>query len=192
MESEKTKRALIIVDVQNDFCPGGALAVPKGNEVVSVINKLLDLGGFDWVVVTQDWHPENHCSFVKSGGQWPEHCVQGERGADLHPFLMVEGLGNFLRIAKGFEPGKEAYSGFQGNLDLENILRGLNVKQVFVCGLATDYCIKATALDSQGAGFETFVVIDACRGVGVKDGGVDKAIEEMRQSGVKIISSKEI
>ena len=186
------RRALIVVDVQNDFCPGGALAVPRGDGVVPVINKLLIDVGFSYLVVTQDWHPENHCSFEENGGQWPRHCVHNTLGAELHPDLIVEDACFFLRIAKGIDEGRESYSGFDGNINLEMVLRNAGPEQVYVCGLATDYCVKATALDSQKAGFETFVIIDACRGVNVKKGDVGRAVQKMRRAGIKIVTSREL
>lgn len=188
----ESKKALIIVDVQNDFCPGGALAVPEGDQVVPVINKLLASGAFNYVVITLDWHPEKHCSFIENGGQWPKHCVCHTNGADLHSALKLDGLEHHLYIAKGYKPDEEAYSGFQGNINLEKVFKDLNIKQVYICGLATDYCVKATALDAKKAGFETFVIIDACRGVDVKEGDVGRAIIEMHEAGIEIISLEEV
>lgn len=181
--------ALIVVDVQNDFCPGGALAVPRGDEVVSIINRLINLD-FSLVVVTQDWHPDRHCSFIENGGLWPKHCVAGTIGADLRLDLTLAKRECVL-IRKGTELYKDAYSGFEGT-GLEKTLNDVGIKRVFVCGLATDYCVKATALDAKKAGFETFVIIDACRGVNVKKGDVARAVKEMRKAGIKIIASKDI
>jgi nicotinamidase/pyrazinamidase len=185
----KEERALIIVDVQNDFCPGGALAVPKGTEIIPIINQLLSLNSFI-VVATQDWHPENHCSFIENGGIWPKHCLRDSWGARLHSDLSLPKQ-DFILIQKATEVDQDAYSGFDGT-ELDGILKRSNIRQVFICGLATDYCVKATALDAKKAGFEVFVVIDACRGVEVNRGDVEKAIEEMKNRGVKIISSKEV
>jgi len=184
----KEERALIIVDVQNDFCPGGALAVPQGNEIIPIINQLLSLNSFI-VVATQDWHPENHCSFIENGGIWPKHCLKDSWGAKLHSDLALPK--DFILIQKGTQPDREAYSGFEGT-ELERILKKSNIRQAFICGLATEYCVKATALDSKSAGFEVFVVIDACQGVEVNKGDIEKAIEEMKNRGIKIISSKEV
>lgn len=188
MEQEKNK-ALIIVDVQIDFCPGGALAVPKGDKVVPVINQLVDLD-FSLVVVTQDWHPVKHCSFLENGGIWPKHCVEGTTGADLHPALRLAKRDCVL-IRKGREVKKDAYSGFDGT-ELCKILKDAGIEQVFIVGLATDYCVKATALDAKKEGFETFVIIDACRGVDKKKGDADRAILKMLEAGIPIFSLEEI
>lgn len=190
---KKKKKALIIVDVQNDFCPGGALPVPNGDEVVPVINRLLDSGKFDFFVVSLDWHPEDHCSFIGNGGKWPKHCVQCTHGAELHPDLKKVVM-NFLHkdhlfVAKGIQKEKEAYSAFNGNVKVEKLLKERNNRQVYVCGLATDYCVKATAIDSQKEGFETFVIIDACRGVAKETS--DAAIEEMKAAGIKILKERQ-
>ena len=192
MRQEK-KKALIVVDVQNDFCPGGVLAVPRGDEVVPVINILLDL--FGTIIFTKDWHPENHCSFIEQGGKWPKHCVQNTWGAKLRHDLNPHGPhphGPHLVVQKGIDPDQEAYSGFEGAC--EDFLKkfGFGIEQVYICGLATDYCVKATALDAKKAGFETFVIIDACRGVNVKRGDITGAIKEMRAAGVMIVSSKNL
>ena len=200
-------KALVIVDVQNDFCPGGALAVSEGDRVVEVINRTEP--GFDLVVATQDWHPANHGSFAanhpgRSPGEevdlaglpqtlWPVHCVQGTPGAELHPRL------DRLRIARVFRKGTEAnvdsYSGFFDNgrcsTGLGDYLKGQGVTDVYVCGLATDYCVKFTALDAVGLGFKTYLVEDACRGVELHEGDVRKAIDAMRAQGVVVIQSKE-
>lgn len=191
LKMSEAKKALIIVDVQNDFCPGGALPVPKGDEVVPVINRILASREFDYVAITLDWHLDDHCSFVENGGKWPKHCEACTKGADLHPCLKLDGPEHHLYIAKGFQPRMEAYSGFQGNINLVKVFNDLGIKQVYICGLATDYCVKATALDAQKAGFETFVIIDACRGVAKETS--DAAIEEMKAVvGIKIIYSQEI
>jgi nicotinamidase/pyrazinamidase len=179
--------ALIIVDVQNDFCPGGALPVPKGDEVVDPINSIIPL--FSFVVATQDWHPNNHISFRDRGGPWPPHCVAGTWGAELHPRLRAEGISEFVK--KGDDPDKEAYSGFDGT-GLADILRSKGVERVFVCGLATDYCVKATALDAIRNGFKTYVVVDAVRAVDVNPGDGERALEEMRMAGAILLNSEEI
>lgn len=183
--------ALIIVDVQNDFCPGGSLAVPRGDEIVPVINKLIQQfrEKDQLIVATRDWHPEKHCSFQSQGGLWPPHCVQGTAGAEFHPDLK---LGNrVLVISKGTQPDQEAYSGFEGT-DLEGKLQKAGVGRLYVCGLATDYCVKATALDAREAGFETVVVTDAIRGVDVKEGDATRALKELKEQGISLITSREI
>ena len=185
---QEKKKALIVVDVQNDFCPGGALAVPRGNEVVRVINHLFGL--FRIRIFTIDWHPENHCSFAEQGGQWPKHCVQNTWGAELHRDLNLPT--NLITVEKGEDPEKEAYSPLEGTYLEEFLKEEFGIERVYICGLATDYCVKATALDAKKAGFETFVIIDACRGVNVKRGDARKAIKEMREAGVMIVSLKEL
>src|SRR5688500_17161306 len=144
--------ALNVTDVQNDFCPGGKLAVPDGDAVVPVLNALMPR--FRVVIATQDFHPAGHASFVEQGGPWPEHCVQGTAGADLHPDLDAAGIGEVVR--KGTDMTTDAYSGFLGT-DLADRLRRHGVTRVFVGGLATDYCVKNTALDAVREGFETVV-----------------------------------
>jgi len=179
--------ALIIVDVQNDFCPGGALAVPYGDEVVPVINRLLE---HRWLsVATMDWHPAEHTSFESRGGPWPPHCVQQTAGAKLHPELDAPKVQ--LVITKGSHPDHEAYSGFQGT-NLAKILRDKGVHRLVVCGIATDYCVRATAHDALHEGFEVLVLEDAIRGVEVHPGDCQRAIAELRQAGAEMISSSDL
>jgi nicotinamidase/pyrazinamidase len=195
---------LILVDIQNDFCPGGALAVPEGDAIVPLVNRLQ--AGYDLVVATQDWHPANHGSFAanhpgrKIGEQielaglpqilWPVHCVQNTPGAAFHPAL------NLNRVArvfcKGTDPSIDSYSAFFDNghhaaTGLADYLRENGVGEVDVCGLATDYCVKFTALDAIALGFRVALLQDAARGVELRPGDVRRAIEEMREHGVRII-----
>lgn len=186
LKLNKTTDALIIVDVQNDFCPGGALAVPEGDKVVPVINNLIPK--FDKIYTTQDWHPAEHMSFKKQGGLWPAHCVASTSGADLHPALKAQ---NAIHILKGTDKDKEAYSGFQGT-DLADRLKKDGIKRIFVCGLATDYCVKATTLDGLKLGFEVIVISDGIKGVDANPGDSEKAIQEMEAAGTVIIQSNEI
>jgi nicotinamidase/pyrazinamidase len=180
--------ALIVVDVQRDFCPGGALAVPRGDEVVPVVNRLLALT--DWLAVaTRDWHPGDHCSFAAQGGIWPPHCVAGTKGASFHPDLDVGRIRTV--VSKATTRDAEAYSGFQGT-DLAATLSARGIRRVFVCGLATDYCVKATALDARRAGFEVVVVADGIRGVEVRPGDCRSAIDELKASGVLLAASSEV
>ncbi|MDR7416968.1 MAG: isochorismatase family protein [Armatimonadota bacterium] len=156
--------ALIIVDLQNDFCPGGALPVPGGHDIVSVVNALslrFQEAGRP-VIATQDWHPADHVSFQTRGGPWPVHCVQGTPGADLHPLLRREPITHLVR--KAYRRDEEAYSGFQGT-GLAELLRALGVEEVYVCGLAMDVCVNFTALDAARAGFRTTILEDATRPV---------------------------
>lgn len=180
--------ALIVVDVQNDFCPGGALAVPRGDEVVPVANALLRKEGW-FRVASRDWHPANHCSFQAQGGPWPPHCVQQTKGAEFHPKLDKEAID--LVVSKADRPEKDAYSAFQ-ETGLAEELRKRGVERVFVLGLATDYCVKSTALDAVRAGFKVFVVEEGCRAVEVNPGDGEKALAEMRDGGVKMIGVAQI
>jgi nicotinamidase/pyrazinamidase len=180
--------ALIVVDVQRDFCPGGALAVPRGDEVVPVINQLLGLGG--WLAIaTRDWHPPDHCSFTAQGGIWPPHCVAETPGAAFHPALDLTRVRNV--ISKATTRAAEAYSGFQGT-DLQELLAGLGIRRVFVCGLATDYCVKATALDARKAGLDVVVLEDAIRGVEVRPGDCAAALAGMRAAGIGVARSADL
>ncbi len=187
----KPSDALIVVDVQRDFCPGGAMAVQEGNLVVPVIDKLIPK--FDHVVFTQDWHPANHCSFAEEpefkDQSWPPHCVQHTAGAELHPDLEVPG--DALIVKKGTTPDKEAYSGFDG-AGLAEDLRAKQVTRLFVTGLATDYCVKATVLDGLANGFTVVLVQDACRGVDVPEGTAAEAVCEMQRAGALICDSGDL
>ncbi len=184
---DSTRDALIIVDLQNDFCPGGALPVPNGHEVIPPINLLLQHHWFS--VATKDWHSADHCSFNPRGGPWPPHCVQQTLGAELHPELDVTKIQ--LVITKGSHPDKEAYSGFQST-DLAKILHEKGVKRVVLCGLATDYCVRATAHDALQEGFEVIVLEDAIRGVEVNSGDCQRTIEELRQAGAQMVVSADL
>ena len=204
-----TKRALIIVDVQNDFMPGGALPTRHGEEIVPVINELQPR--FDVVVATQDWHPPNHGSFasnhpgkkpgdvVSLGGLeqilWPDHCVQGSRGADLHRDLDTSRIAKLAQ--KGTDPAIDSYSTFYDNgrrksTGLEKYLRENSVTDVYIGGLATDYCVLWSARDALDLGFHTHVITDACRGVDLRPGDIDRAIDEMRGIGVEVVSSSAV
>lgn len=202
-------KALILVDIQNDFLPGGALPVPHGDDVIPVANRVQ--AAFDLVVATQDWHPADHgsfavhhpgrkpCELAELGGLpqvlWPVHCVQGTFGAAFAPGLATE------RIARVFPKGTDleidSYSGFFDNghrkaTGLGDFLRTQGVTDVYLLGLATDYCVKATALDAVGLGFVTHVVVDGCRGVELHPGDADRAIAEMRAAGVLVLHSDEL
>ena len=175
-------RALIVVDVQNDFCPGGALAVPEGDAVVEPINAMAREAPF--VVATRDWHPADHGSFAERGGVWPVHCVAGTPGADLHPGVdrdLIDAV-----VDKGQAPDQEGYSGFEGT-PLSQLLRDRGVDAVDVVGLALDYCVKATALDARRAGFEVTVHRGATRAVEVAPGDGERAVEELRAAGVSVV-----
>jgi len=199
--------ALLIIDVQNDFAPGGALAVPGGDSIIPVVNRLS--GAFEQVVVTQDWHPDNHVSFAATHGAkpfdvvtlpygeqvlWPEHCVQGGLGAALHEDLDVARA--FLILRKGASADVDSYSAFmeadrKTTTGLAALLQARGVRRVFACGLATDYCVAHSALDAREAGFETFVIDDACRAIDA-GGSLEAAWAKMNAAGVWRIQAREI
>jgi nicotinamidase/pyrazinamidase len=180
--------AVIVVDVQNDFCPGGALPVPDGDQVIPPLNDLLSRADC-LTVATRDWHPMNHCSFKEQGGPWPVHCVAETWGADFHPDLDRALLQ--VIVSKATTPDQEAYSGFQGTA-LAALLNERGVKRVLIGGLATDYCVKATAIDARQAGFEVIVLKDAIRGVEVTPGDCARAMEEMRQAGCTFLRTDQL
>ena len=182
------KRALILVDVQNDFCPGGALAVPRGDEVVAPLNKLTHefLARGEPVFRSRDWHPPQTKHFAEHGGTWPVHCVQNTKGAEFHPDL-IDNI-HIRTISKGLGD-KDCYSAFD-ETDLDLQLRRLGVEEVWVGGLATDYCVKSTVLDALRKGYKVKALGDAMRAVDVNPGDGDRAIEEMRQAGAEIVDSR--
>ena len=175
--------ALLIIDYQNDFNPGGALAVAGGDEIASRINELAASGRFDLVLATRDWHPPDHASFAEQGGPWPVHCVADSPGAQLHPALEAERID--VIVDKGQDRDTEGYSGFEGT-DLARILRERGITRVTLVGLATDYCVKNTALDALREGFAVTVDSTAVRGVEVQEGDSDRALEEVRAAGGSI------
>jgi nicotinamidase/pyrazinamidase len=201
--------ALLVVDIQNDFLPGGTLAVPDGDQVVPIINRLMD--HFDLVLATQDWHPPDHGSFAASHPNrqagdvidlngvpqvlWPVHCVQHSAGAAFCTSLRADRFAKIFR--KGIDPKIDSYSSFFDNAKLRSTglgdyLRQHDVGEIFVCGLATDYCVKFSVLDSQNLGLQTHVIEDACRGVNLRPDDSENAIAEMRTAGASIIESGEI
>jgi len=200
--------ALLVIDVQNDFCPGGALAVPCGDQVVTVANMLLEK--LHLSVLTQDWHPRNHVSFASSFGKppyyldnsvvpsrmlWPDHCVAGTRGAEFHPGLRTDRARLILR--KGTNPNLDSYSAFFENdgkttTGLAGWLNAFGIESIVVVGLATDYCVKATALDARRIGLKVDIVSEGIRGVDTSAGETNKAIEAMKQAGCRIVALKEI
>ena len=183
--------ALVIVDVQRDFCPGGALTVPDGDAVVQPLNSYIEVfkSANLPIVATRDWHPPNHISFRERGGLWPPHCVQGTEGAEFHPQLKLPE--ETLIISKATQPDLEAYSGFEGT-ELESLLKSKGVKRLFVGGLATDYCVKMTVLDALKLGFTTFLLEDAIRGVNVNPSDSERAIDEMLSNGAIAITLSEL
>jgi len=202
-------RALILVDLQNDFLPGGALAVPEGDRLIPVANRLQAL--FDVVAASQDWHPADHGSFAAShsgrepGDQielaglpqvlWPIHCVQDSPGARLAPGLETSRIDRIFY--KGSDPQIDSYSCFHDNghrrsTGLAEYLREQGVDTVFILGLATDYCVKFSVLDAVDEGFAVHLVLDCCRGIDLEPGDVDRALEEMREAGATLISSQDL
>jgi nicotinamidase/pyrazinamidase len=191
--------ALLIVDFQNDFTPGGALPVAEGDRIAGPINELLD--SFDLVVATRDWHPPEHGSFrgadvdpaawrgADPPGIWPVHCVQGTPGAELHPALDEARVD--VVIDKGQDPNSQGYSAFQ-DTRLGDLLRERGVDRLFVTGLATDYCVKNSVLDALGLGFDVTVVEDAVRGVDVERGDSERALEQMEHAGAHVATSSEL
>lgn len=202
-------KALVLVDLQNDFVKGGALAVPGGDELIPLANRLQTR--FDLIVATQDWHPANHGSFainhpgknvfdiIQLGGLtqtlWPVHCVQNTLGADFVPGLNRDRWAAIFQ--KGTDPEIDSYSGFFDNgkrraTGMGDYLKKREANHLYILGLATDYCVKFTALDAMALGFETTLIEDASRGVDLNSGDVHKAVDEMRQTGVKITQATEI
>ena len=178
-------KGLLIVDVQNDFCPGGSLAIPEGDKVVPVINGLMDK--FPVVVASKDWHPKQTVHFQK----WPVHCVHNGKGADFHPGIESTKIEQVF--LKGTGNKDDGYSAFEAtNLDLKDYLKNKGVTELYVTGLATDYCLRASALDAVKNEFNTFVVTDAIAAVNVKPGDDKKALEDMKQAGVKTVLSADI
>jgi nicotinamidase/pyrazinamidase len=180
-------KALLIIDFQNDFTSGGALAVPEGEEIAGPVKRLAE--HFDFIAATRDWHPPDHASFKTEGGPWPVHCVQGTHGAEFHPAMQGIGVDAVVNVGQSRED--EGYSGFEKS-DLARILRDNDVDDVYVCGLATDYCVRASAIDACGEGFEVTVVEDAVRAVDVTPGDGDRALREMRAAGARVATSDEV
>ena len=203
------KAALLVLDVQNDFCPGGELEVKEGDIVVPVINQMVSM--FFKVIATMDWHPKDHVSFASNHPGmkvfdsvdvngvdqvlWPDHCVRGTKGADFHPGLDDKHFDIILR--KGTDPLCDSYSAFYENdrktaTGLEYYLKGLGVSENYICGLATDYCVFYSAIDSVKTGFNTSLIIDATRGVDVPQGNVKRAVDDMKLAGVTIVRSQDL
>ncbi len=201
--------ALIIVDLQNDFLPGGALAVPRGDEVLPLANKLQRR--LDLVVATQDWHPPNHGSFAanhpgkKPGDRvmldgieqilWPVHCVQHTHGAEFAPSFDTSQIAHVFH--KGIDPRIDSYSTFFDNAHrretgLADYLKERSIRNIYLMGLALDYCVKYSALDARQLGFNTHVILDGCRGIGLEPGDVDRALDEMKGVGATLLQSREL
>lgn len=184
--------ALIVVDMQKDFMPGGALPVPEGDSIIPRLNEYIKLFSDKGLPVffTRDWHPPDHISFREQGGLWPPHCVQGTEGARFHPDLYIPHDNRFI-ISKGTSPDFDAYSGFQDTV-LDSLLKERGIKRVFVGGVATDYCVKNTVLGAINLGYQAFLIVDAIKGVDVNPGDSEKAIEEMLTASAVAIQIEDI
>lgn len=201
-------KALLIIDIQNDFCEGGALEVPNGSTIVPTVNQLIKK--FDAVIQTQDWHPSNHASFASSHDEkepydnieldygtqvlWPDHCVQASEGADFHPDLNT--TKSQVIIRKGFRPGIDSYSAFYENdhqtkTGLTGYLNTRGITDLYTVGLATDFCVKWSVLDGLKEGFNMHIIEDAVKGIDI-DGSVDDAWDEMKSEGVTVVHSESI
>lgn len=183
--------ALLVVDVQNDFCPGGSLPVPDGDKVVPVLNAYIERFRREGrpIILSRDWHPARTTHFKEFGGPWPVHCVQGTRGADFHPALIVPP--EAIIVSKGMGADEDGYSAFVGRDQqgrrLAELLRELGVRKLLVGGLATDYCVLNSVLEARQEGFDVEVIRSGIRGVDVQPGDSDRAIERMQQSGATFI-----
>ncbi len=181
--------ALLIVDVQNDFCPGGALPVVNGDQVVPVLNRYIERFRTAElpILATRDWHPEKTIHFNTFGGVWPPHCIQGSKGAEFHPDLALSS--DAVIISKGMDPEEDSYSGFEGKdskgVKLADVLHQSNVGKLWVGGLATDYCVKHTVLDGLKVGFKLVLLEDAIRGVNIQSKDSEQAVVEMVRAGVE-------
>jgi len=188
----KLKRALLIVDVQNDFCPGGSLAVPEGDKVVSRLNNYIKVfSKKKWpIFASRDWHTRQTRHFKQFGGPWPKHCVQNTRGAGFHPDLKLPR--ETIILSKGMDPDKDSYSAFQAvdsnGTEFLQLLKALGIEELFVGGLATDYCVKWSVLDALRHGFKVNLLMDVIKGVNIKPKDSEDAIEEMVSGGAKKLS----
>ncbi len=193
MKVKLSKRdALIVVDMQKDFMPGGALPVPEGDKIIPSLNKYIERFASLTLPVyfTRDWHPEDHISFKGHGGIWPPHCVQNTEGAEFHDDLLIPQDNKFI-ISKGTSKDFDAYSGFQGTI-LENLLKERGIKRVFVGGVATDYCVKNTVLGALNLRFQVFLLTDGIKGVDVNPGDSERAIDLMLSEGAVAIELKDL
>ena len=190
--SSPVNHAVLVIDVQNDFCPGGALAVPGGDRVIPVLNKVIERFAGQPVYASRDWHPPDTRHFKAFGGPWPVHCVAGTRGAQLHPDLRLPP--GAVIVSKGQDRADDGYSAFEGTTpegrQLSDELRARNVTDLVVGGLATDYCVRASVLDACRAGFRVTVLTDAVAGIGADDSA--RALEEMKKAGARLVSSREL
>ena len=196
MKIDPTRDALVVVDLQNDFCPSGALAVHDGDAIVPVVNRYLERfeSAGASVFLTRDWHPAVTTHFQAYGGIWPPHCVQGTRGAEFHPGLKPPARVEV--VSKGMDPTRDSYSAFHAEdasgRPLPDVLAARGIRRLYVCGLATDYCVRASALDASKEGFEVVVLTDAIGAVDLKPGDGAHAIHEMQQAGAKFATMNDL
>ena len=196
MDSLKSKKALLVVDVQNDFCPGGALGIHGGHKIIPILNKCIKFFEKENspIIVTRDWHPLVPKHLKQFGGVWPEHCVEGSPGAQFHPDLELPK--DALVMSKGMDPEKDSYSAFHATdssgMVLANLLKNLGVTEIYIGGLATDYCVKYSALDALKAGLEVFILTDAVAGVNLQPEDSNLALQEMVSRGAKKTISEEL
>lgn len=192
----KFKKALLIVDVQNDFCPGGALGIKDGDKIISLINKYIKIFASKKLPIfaSRDWHPKKTAHFKKFGGVWPQHCIQNTKGAAFHPKLKLPK--EAILLYKGMDPEKDSYSAFQAQdqngMSLANLLKILGIKELYIAGLATDYCVKFTAHDAIREGYKVKILLDAIKGVNLKPDDSEIAIREMVKIGAKKITLKDV
>ena len=196
IEIDPARDALVIVDVQNDFCPRGALGVPEGDRVVPVLNRYLErfAARGAWVFVSRDWHPQETAHFKSGGGVWPPHCVQGTAGAEFHPDLVLPP--ETTLVSKGMDPKSDAYSCFQAQTEdgspFAAELSARGVSRLFIGGLATDYCVKSTVLDGVRAGFDLIVLEDAIAAVDLTPGDGERAVTAMRAAGARVVGLDDV
>ncbi len=196
MSSLKLRKALLVVDVQIDFCPGGALAIPEGQKIIPILNRYVKFFQKENVPIfaTRDWHPKMTKHFRQFGGPWPNHCVEGSAGAEFHPDLKLPT--DAFVLSKGMDPEIDSYSAFQatdsnGTL-LPNLLKNLGVAEIYIAGLATDYCVKYSVLDALKEGLKVFILTDAIAGVNRQPDDSSIALEEMVRSGATEVTSEDL
>lgn len=193
---EYTGKALLIIDLQNDFCPGGSLAVPEGDKIVGTLNEYIEIFIKQGVTVfiSRDWHPKKTKHFKKFGGVWPEHCIQNTKGAEFHPCLKLPD--KTIVISKGMDPDKESYSAFGGfddkGVPFIDLLKKSGIKELYIGGLATDYCVKNSVLDALKLGFGVKLLVDAIKGVDLNKGDSEQAVKEMLKNGAVTMSIDKI
>jgi len=191
----EAKKALLIVDVQNDFCPGGTLAVPEGDRIISILNKYTKIFSREKLPIfaSRDWHPKDSKHFKKFGGVWPKHCIQNTRGARFHPHLRLPK--ETVILSKGMDPDKDSYSAFQAvdtsGTEFLELLKTQGIDELFVGGLATDYCVKSSVLDALKLGFRVKLLIDAIKGVNIKPQDSEDAMKEMVSAGAEKMNFEE-